>query len=137
MQCHASELNADGIAGVAVGVNGISAVCMRRENNIKSKVMNYDLIELAKRCPDLAITVRLADLVEANRGLIEEIKRELAQSLEASKPEIYLTREKVMEMLEVSPTTLWRWEKCGYLIPISIGSKRRYRQSDILKILER
>ena len=25
--------------------------------------MNYDLIELAKRCPDLAITVRLADLV--------------------------------------------------------------------------
>ena len=45
--------------------------------------MNYDLIELAKRCPDLAITVRLADLVEANRGLIEETKRELAQSLEA------------------------------------------------------
>ena len=75
----------------------MSAVCMRRENNIKSKVMNYDLIELAKRCPDLAITVRLADLVEANRGLIEEIKRELAQSLEASKPETYLTREKVME----------------------------------------
>lgn len=99
--------------------------------------MNYDLIELAKRCPDLAITVRLADLVEANRGLIEETKRELAQSLEASKLETYLTREKVMEMLEVSPTTLWRWEKCGYLIPISIGSKRRYRHSDILKILER
>ena len=93
---------------------------MRRENNIKYKVMNYDLIELAKRCSDLAITVRLADLVEANRGLIEETKRELAQSLEASKPETYLTREKVMEMLEVSPTTLWRWEKCGYLIPISI-----------------
>ena len=32
--------------------------------------MNYDLIELAKRCPDLAITVRLSDLVEANKGLI-------------------------------------------------------------------
>ena len=61
----------------------MSAVCMRRENNIKSKVMNYDLIELAKRCPDLAITVRLADLVEANRGLIEETKRELAKSMEA------------------------------------------------------
>ena len=115
----------------------ISAVCMRRENNIKSKVMNYDLIELAKRCPDLTIAVRLSDLVEANRGLIEETKRELEHSLEASKSETYLTREKVMEMLEVSPTTLWRWEKCGYLIPISIGSKRRYRHSDILKILER
>lgn len=98
--------------------------------------MNYDLIELAKRCPDLAITVRLADLVEANRGLIEETKRELAQSLEASKPETYLTREKVMEMLEVSATTLWRWEKCGYLIPIAVGNKKKYRMSDIQKILQ-
>ena len=34
--------------------------------------MNYDLIELAKSCPDLTISVRLSDLVEANRGLIEE-----------------------------------------------------------------
>lgn len=99
--------------------------------------MNYDLIELAKRCPDLTITVRLSDLVEANKGLIEETKRELEHSLKASKSETYLTREKVMEILEVSPTTLWRWEKCGYLIPISIGSKRRYRHSDIMKILGR
>ena len=63
--------------------------------------MNYDLIELAKRCPDLAITVRLSDLVEANRGLIEETKRELVQSLEASKPETYLTRER-----------LWKCRRC-------------------------
>ena len=45
--------------------------------------MNYDLIELAKRCPDLTITVRLSDLVEANKGLIEGTKRELEHSLEA------------------------------------------------------
>ena len=115
----------------------MSAMCMRRENNIKSKVMNYNLIELAKSCPDLTITVRLSDLVEANRELIEETKRELEQSLAETKKETYLTREKVMEMLEVAPSTLWRWEKCGYLIPISIGTKKRYRQSDILKILER
>lgn len=115
----------------------MSAVYMRRENNIKSKDMNYNLIELAKSCPDLTITVRLSDLVEANRELIEETKRELEQSLAETKKETYLTREKVMEMLEVAPSTLWRWEKCGYLIPISIGTKKRYRQSDILKILER
>lgn len=99
--------------------------------------MNYDLIELAKSCPDLTISVRLSDLIEANRELIEETKRELEQSLAETKKETYLTREKVMEMLEVAPSTLWRWEKCGYLIPISIGTKKRYRQSDILKILER
>lgn len=78
----------------------MSAVCMRRENNIKTKDMNYDLIELAKSCPDLTISVRLSDLIEANRELIEETKRELAESLAESKKETYLTREKVMEMLE-------------------------------------
>ena len=47
--------------------------------------MNYNLIELAKSCPDLTITVRLSDLVEANRELIEETKRELEQSLAETK----------------------------------------------------
>lgn len=75
--------------------------------------MNYNLIEFAKRCPDLTIIVRLADLIEVNKGLFEETKRELAQSLEASKPKNYLTRENVMEMLEVSPATLWRLENAA------------------------
>ena len=96
-----------------------------------------DLIEVARQCPDLTVSIRLGDLIEANQSLVEEALMRLEKSVAESRTEIYLSRTKVMEMLEVSPTTLWRWEKCGYLIPISIGSKRRYRHSDILKILER
>ena len=32
--------------------------------------------------------------------------------------------------------TLWRWAKVGYLVPINVGGKRRYRMSDVKRILE-
>lgn len=97
--------------------------------------MEYDLIQLAKECPGLTVSIKLTDLVEANKELIEETKRNLQQTLEDAKCEEYLSREKVIEWLEVSATTLWRWEKCGYLIPIAVGNKKKYRMSDIQKIL--
>lgn len=98
--------------------------------------MVYDLIQLAKECPGLTVSIKLTDLVEANKELIEETKRNLQQTLEDAKSEEYLSREKVIEWLEVSATTLWRWEKCGYLIPIAVGNKKKYRMSDIQKILQ-
>ena len=98
--------------------------------------MEYDLIQLAKECPGLTVSIKLTDLVEDNKELIEETKRNLQQTLEDAKSEEYLSREKVIEWLEVSATTLWRWEKCGYLIPIAVGNKKKYRMSDIQKILQ-
>jgi predicted site-specific integrase-resolvase len=38
--------------------------------------------------------------------------------------------------LGISETTLWRWNKIGYLVPINIGGKRRYKMSDVRRILE-
>ncbi|HRW99892.1 MAG TPA: helix-turn-helix domain-containing protein [Cyclobacteriaceae bacterium] len=38
-------------------------------------------------------------------------------------------------MLDIHVTTLYRWEKQNYLIPIRIGTKVRYRKSDIEKLL--
>ena len=99
---------------------------------------DLDLIEVAKQFPDMSITIRLEDLVEANRSLITEFLQQEAEEREKyAKDEIYLTREKVMEILGVSPTTLRRWEKTGYLVPFSIGTKRRYRKSEVDKIFQR
>ena len=36
-----------------------------------------------------------------------------------------------MKKLKVSSATLWRWKKCGYLVPVRLGSFDRYRISDI------
>ena len=95
-----------------------------------------DLIEIAKHCPGLKVEISIGDLIEANTLLIAEVKRELEQTIADEKAETYLSREKVMEILDIASTTLWRWQKLNYLVPIMVGGKRRYRKSDIMKILE-
>ena len=42
--------------------------------------MEYDLIQLAKECPGLTVSIKLTDFVEANKELIEETKRNLQQT---------------------------------------------------------
>lgn len=98
--------------------------------------MATDLIMLAKECPNLTISIKLSELVEANSLLIQETKRELEQIICDQKAETYPSREKVMEILGVSAATLWRWDKIGYLKPLNVGGKRRYRMSDVRRILE-
>ena len=98
--------------------------------------MIKNLVELAKECPGLQVTITLGELIEANRLLIAETKRELEQEIADSKAETYIRREKTMEILDVSSTTLWRWKRMGYLVPVSVGANDRYRMSDIRRIME-
>ena len=98
--------------------------------------MTTDLITIAKQCPDLVVSIRLHDLVEANTLLIAEVKQQLEQTITDANAETYPSREKVMQMLDVSQATMWRWQKSGYLVPINVGGKRRYRMSDVKRILE-
>ncbi|MBR0494385.1 MAG: helix-turn-helix domain-containing protein [Muribaculaceae bacterium] len=82
------------------------------------------------------MSIKLGDLVEANTLLIAEVKQQLEQTITDQNAETYPSREKVMEMLDVSQATMWRWQKSGYLVPINVGGKRRYRMSDVKRILE-
>lgn len=98
--------------------------------------MIQNLVALAKECPSLQVTITLGDLVEANSLLIADAKRELEQLITDQNAETYPSREKVMEMLGVCEATLWRWAKNGYLVPLNVGGKRRYRMSDVKRILK-
>lgn len=99
--------------------------------------MDYNvLIQLAEQCPGLQVSISLGDLVNAMRQLIAETKQELEQTIADSKAEAYLSREKTMETLDISSTTLWRWAQIGYLTPLNVGGKHRYRMSDIKRIME-
>lgn len=94
-----------------------------------------DLIEIAKQYPGLKVEISIGDLMEANMLLIAEVKRELEQTIADEKAETYLSRDKVMKVLDVSAATLWRWQRQNYLVPINVGGKRRYRRSDVNRIL--
>ncbi len=84
----------------------------------------------------MIVSIKLGELVEANNLLIAETKRQLEQSITDAHTESYPSRERVMQMLDVSQATLWRWQRAGYLVPINVGGKRRYKMSDIQRILD-
>lgn len=51
-----------------------------------------------------------------------------------NKPEVYLTAEETARRLKVDRSTLWRWNKEGYLVSAKVGSKVRYKLSDVERI---
>ena len=95
-----------------------------------------DLIQLAKEAPGTIIAVPVGDLVEANNRLIDKVRADLEREVARKKDVEYLTREQVLAKLNVVPSTLWRWQKRGYLVPVNVGGQNRYRSTDIGRILE-
>ena len=95
-----------------------------------------DLISVAKEFPDMIVSISVGDLVKANKELIDETVKSLERQLTDANTETYPSADKVAEMLDVSRPTLWRWEKIGYLVPIRVGGKVRYKMSDVKRIIE-
>ena len=93
------------------------------------------LLDLVESHPDVIVSIRAADLLAANEELIKRTRQELEQLITANTV-TYPSAKKVAEMLDVDKSTLWRWAKVGYLVPINVGGKRRYRMSDVKRILE-
>ena len=62
--------------------------------------MYKNLVELAKECLGLQVTITLGELVEANRLLIAETKRELEQDIADARAEVYISRSQAMQTLE-------------------------------------
>jgi hypothetical protein len=95
-----------------------------------------DLIKLAKECPSLNITVQAGELLEMVNYCVLSTRKELEQQITDANTETYPSPDQVAKILDVDKSTLWRWRKQGYLTPIEVGGKRRYRMSDVKKILE-
>lgn len=94
-----------------------------------------NLLTLAKECPNLTISIKLGDLIEANEALIKLTRKELEQQITDANTETYPSSEQVAKILDVDISTLWRWGKRGVLTPIKVGGKNRYRMSDVKQIL--
>lgn len=96
-----------------------------------NNVQSLQLVELASSCPGLTVTVKCSDLIEAFRLVVNETKLQNEQNHSDSTTETYLTEDEVSEMLGVSHSTLWRWHKIEFLVPLKFGRKNRYRKSTI------
>lgn len=96
-----------------------------------------NLEELIESGTKVNITVSFSELVQFANYLIDRTRRDLEQVIMDDKAETYLSPQQVSQMLSVDLTTLWRWNKRGYLTHVEIGGKRRYRMSDIKAVLNR
>jgi transcriptional regulator of acetoin/glycerol metabolism len=94
-----------------------------------------NLYDLLQNNAGINITINAGQLIEAIDYCINKTRKELEQQITDANTETYPSVEQVAKMLDVDKSTLWRWDKRNYLKPISIGGKRRYRMSDVKKIL--
>jgi hypothetical protein len=98
--------------------------------------MNVDLIRLSKECPGMIVSISLAELITGIEHCVNFTRKELEQQITDANTETYPSPDQVSKILDVDKSTLWRWRKQGYLTPIEVGGKRRYKMSDIKRILE-
>ena len=81
---------------------------------------------------NVQLVVTLADLKE----LFLEWQAEVEANKVKEKEETYKTVEEAAAILHRARSSLWRWAKSGYLVPIKVGAKSFYRMSDIKKLME-
>jgi hypothetical protein len=84
---------------------------------------------------NITISVSINDLREFALDIIQQTKRELEDLVITQNSEAYISRQRACEMLDVDACTLWRWSKRNYLVPVSVGGKKRYKLSDINRLL--
>lgn len=94
-----------------------------------------DLSEIIQSGANLTLAISIEDLRAWHSEVIESTKKELEDLVISEKNETYLSADQTAEMLSVNKSTLWRWEKVGYLIPSKIGGKNRYPKSKIIELL--
>lgn len=88
--------------------------------------------EILRTGANVQLVINALDLKEAFLQWNEEVR----QVTEVPKEESYLTAQETADKLGVDVSTLWRWDKTGYLRKIKVGNKIRYRESDVLKLME-
>lgn len=97
------------------------------------------LLELAKTCPDINVTVRLGDLLDANERLARKVREEVEAEAAARREEfgdhLVPEREAIKALGGPDPSTLWRWEKKGYLQKVKIGNRSYYKEGDLKRII--
>lgn len=88
--------------------------------------------EILRTGANVQLVINALDLKEA----FLQWNAEMRQPSQEPREESYLSAQETADKLGVDVSTLWRWDKSGYLKKIKVGNKIRYRESDVLKLME-
>ena len=85
---------------------------------------------------NMILQLKKEDLKEfANQILLGAKSIAMLEAEAAATSDQLLSIDEAAKLLSVSKMTLYRWDKNGYLKKMEIGGKRRYRLSDIEKLV--
>ncbi len=100
--------------------------------------ISYD--DLSEKYPGATLVFRVEkfdEFLQQLRKLVrDEFERE-QKVLRCRDDESYYSFKHVAAMLDVSTRTLNRWQAQGYLVPVMIGGQRRYKKSDLERIIQK
>ncbi|WP_336534802.1 helix-turn-helix domain-containing protein [Bacteroides acidifaciens] len=95
-----------------------------------------NLLELVKSgVTGITISVTPEDLLFLVNQTIEAAKAELLTPMVCAAQEALLSKKEVMEKFGVCHTTLWNWGRNKILVPVKVGKKAFYRQSDVTRVI--
>jgi predicted DNA-binding transcriptional regulator AlpA len=92
--------------------------------------------ELMSLGGNLTVSVNLDELRTWHDELVASNEVSRSPTAKPQHQEELLTRKEVLKMLGIDASTLWRWDKTGYLVPINFGGQKRYKTSDIRALTE-
>lgn len=84
---------------------------------------------------NIVFQISAEELRTAFALMAEDERARTAQAIEEHRETPSVTPREAARMLNVARSTLWRWEKENYLVPVKIGRKVLYRATDIERIL--
>lgn len=93
-----------------------------------AKYMN--IAEILKNENGALLVVDAKDLKE----FANTIAAETAERLEREQADMQITPTQAATMLGVDRSTLWRWGRENYLVPVKVGAKCFYWLSDVKRI---
>lgn len=85
---------------------------------------------------EVSLMVKASDLNRFAKTLISQTRAAIEAEVTEMSSEKLLTVSAVAEMLQVDRSTLFRWSQVDYLKPIEVGGKKRYRLSDVNRIIK-
>lgn len=93
--------------------------------NLKTSIMN--LRDLLESGANVSVTVTLDDL----RAIFNEAAKGVRPVAQERTTEEFLSRKEVLALLKIDSSTLWCWEKTGYVKSYPFGGRKRYRREDV------
>jgi hypothetical protein len=91
------------------------------------KISIMSLRDLLESGANVSVTVTLDDL----RTIFHEAAKGARSAVQEQPAEEFLTRKDVLALLKIDSSTLWCWEKTGYIKSYPFGGRKRYKREDV------